>query len=46
MRLPPEIEAFDLSHILHAIDKHKKDQLFGKLYVQFVMGVKKCNARR
>ena len=36
----PEIEAFDLSHILHAIDKHKKDQLFGKLYVQFVMGVK------
>ena len=36
----PEIEAFDLSHILHAIDKNKKDQLFGKLYVQFVMGVK------
>lgn len=36
----PEIEAFDLSHILHAIDKYKKDQLFGKLYVQFVMGVK------
>lgn len=36
----PEIEAFDLSHILQAIDKHQKDQLFGKLYVQFVMGVK------
>ena len=36
----PEIEAFDLSHILHAIDKHQKGQLFGNLYVQFVMGVK------
>ena len=36
----PEIEAFDLSHILHAIDKHKKDQLFGKPYVQFVLGDK------
>ena len=36
----PEIEAFDLSHILQAIDKHEKGQLFGKLYVQFVMGVK------
>ena len=36
----PEIEAFDLSHILHAMGGHKKDQLFGKLYVQFVMGVK------
>ncbi|NDW47195.1 3-keto-5-aminohexanoate cleavage protein [Ruegeria sp. PrR005] len=36
----PEIEAFDLSHILRAIDMHGKGQLYGKLYVQFVMGVK------
>ncbi len=36
----PEIEAFDLSHILHAIEMHKKNELFGRLYVQFVMGVK------
>jgi uncharacterized protein (DUF849 family) len=36
----PEIEAFDLSHILRAIDMHGDGQLFGKLYVQFVMGVK------
>ena len=36
----PEIEAFDLSHILHAIRLHQEDKLFGKLYVQFVMGVK------
>ena len=38
--ITPEVEAFDLSHILHAIDKHQKGQLFGKLYVQFVLGVK------
>ncbi|MEO1139255.1 MAG: 3-keto-5-aminohexanoate cleavage protein [Pseudomonadota bacterium] len=36
----PEIEAFDLSHILQAIAMHKAGQLFGPLYVQFVMGVK------
>ncbi len=36
----PEIEAFDLSHILHAIRLHREGVLFGKLYVQFVMGVK------
>ncbi|MEM9578762.1 MAG: 3-keto-5-aminohexanoate cleavage protein [Pseudomonadota bacterium] len=36
----PEIEAFDLSHILHAIRLHSEDALFGRLYVQFVMGVK------
>lgn len=36
----PEIEAFDLSHILRAIDMHKKGEIYGKLYVQFVMGVK------
>ncbi|SHK37980.1 Uncharacterized conserved protein, DUF849 family [Shimia gijangensis] len=38
--ITPEIEAFDLSHILHAIRMHKDGKLFGKLYVQFVMGVK------
>lgn len=36
----PEIEAFDLSHILQAIRMHEEDLLFGPLYVQFVMGVK------
>ena len=36
----PEIEAFDLSHILQAIAMHKADLLYGRLYVQFVMGVK------
>lgn len=38
--ITPEIEAFDLSHILHAINMHEQGKLFGKLYVQFVMGVK------
>jgi uncharacterized protein (DUF849 family) len=36
----PEIEAFDLSHVLHAIRMHETGILYGKLYVQFVMGVK------
>ncbi|WP_039017168.1 3-keto-5-aminohexanoate cleavage protein [Halocynthiibacter namhaensis] len=36
----PEIEAFDLSHILQAIRHHEAGNLFGTLYVQFVMGVK------
>lgn len=36
----PEIEAFDLSHILQAIRLHGEGSLPGKLYVQFVMGVK------
>ncbi|WP_120501980.1 3-keto-5-aminohexanoate cleavage protein [Roseovarius sp. EL26] len=36
----PEIEAFDMSHILHAIRMHQEGLLYGKLYVQFVMGVR------
>ncbi len=36
----PEIEAFDLSHILQAIAMSAADTLPGHLYVQFVMGVK------
>lgn len=36
----PEIEAFDLSHVLHAIRMHDAGALYGRLYVQFVMGVK------
>lgn len=36
----PEIEAFDLSHILQAIQMHSAGILPGNLYVQFVMGVK------
>ncbi len=39
-RVTPEIEAFDLSHILQAIRLHQEGMLYGKLYVQFVMGVK------
>ncbi len=38
--ITPEIEAFDLSHILQAIKMHEEGRLYGKLYVQFVMGVK------
>lgn len=38
--ITPEIEAFDLSHILQAIRHHKAGTLHGQLYVQFVMGVK------
>ena len=36
----PEIEAFDLSHILKAKDMADKRQLAGTPYIQFVMGVK------
>ena len=36
----PEIEAFDLSHILKAVSMHQDGLLYGPLYVQFVMGVK------
>ncbi len=36
----PEIEAFDLSHIHHAAMMNKDGRLPGRLYVQFVMGVK------
>lgn len=35
-----EIEAFDLSHIHHAAMMNADGRLLGKLYVQFVMGVK------
>jgi uncharacterized protein (DUF849 family) len=38
--ITPEIEAFDLSHILQAVRLHKAGKLYGTLYVQFVMGVK------
>lgn len=38
--ITPEIEAFDLSHILHAIRRHGEGRLYGRLYVQFVLGVK------
>ena len=36
----PEIEAFDLSHILKAHEMWKKGQISDLPYVQFVMGVK------
>lgn len=36
----PEIEAFDLSHILQAVKLSEAGGLPGQLYVQFVMGVR------
>lgn len=36
----PEVEAFDLSHILKAHDMWKRGQIAALPYVQFVMGVK------
>ena len=39
-QITPEVEAFDLSHILNAIEMNGSGILPGKLYVQFVMGVK------
>ena len=38
--IKPEIEAFDLSHIVQAATMLKDGRLKGPLYVQFVMGVK------
>jgi len=38
--IKPEIEAFDLSHIHQAAAMNKDGRIPGKLYVQFVMGVK------
>lgn len=39
-QVTPEIEAFDLSHIHQAVAMSRAGKLHGKLYVQFVMGVK------
>ncbi|MEN0000605.1 MAG: 3-keto-5-aminohexanoate cleavage protein [Pseudomonadota bacterium] len=39
-KVTPEIEAFDLSHIHQAVAMHDAGRLPGKLYIQFVMGVK------
>ncbi len=36
----PEIEAFDLSHIHKAVEMNRDGRIPGRLYVQFVMGVK------
>ena len=38
--IKPEVEAFDLSHILKAAEMHKRGQIADTPYVQFVMGVK------
>jgi 3-keto-5-aminohexanoate cleavage enzyme len=38
--IKPEIEAFDLSHIVQAAKMAADGRIKGKLYVQFVMGVK------
>ncbi len=39
-QVTPEIEAFDLSHIHQAVAMSQAGKLPGKLYIQFVMGVK------
>lgn len=39
-KVKPEIEAFDLSHIHHAVMMNRDGRIPGKLYIQFVMGVK------
>lgn len=36
----PEIEAFDLSHIVQAAAMNRDGRIPGKIYIQFVMGVK------
>lgn len=38
--IKPEVEAFDLSHIVQAAAMARDGRLAGPLYVQFVMGVK------
>ena len=38
--IKPEIEAFDLSHIFKAAEMNRDGRIPGRLYVQFVMGVK------
>ena len=38
----PEIEAFDLSHVIQAAEMQREGKLKGPLYVQFVMGVKRA----
>lgn len=39
-KVKPEVEAFDLSHILKAAQMHRDGQIADTPYVQFVMGVK------
>ncbi|MEC3859922.1 3-keto-5-aminohexanoate cleavage protein [Mesobacterium sp. TK19101] len=38
--IKPEIEAFDLSHIHKATEMNRDGRIPGRLYIQFVMGVK------
>ena len=38
--IKPEIEAFDLSHIFQAAAMNRDGRIPGRLYIQFVMGVK------
>jgi uncharacterized protein (DUF849 family) len=39
-QIKPEIEAFDLGHIFKAAEMNRDGRIPGRLYVQFVMGVK------
>ncbi len=38
--IKPEVEAFDLSHILQAVAMHRRGEITDTPYIQFVMGVK------
>ncbi|MDM8165740.1 3-keto-5-aminohexanoate cleavage protein [Roseovarius sp.] len=38
--IKPEVEAFDLGHIFHAAAMNRDGRIPGRLYIQFVMGVK------
>lgn len=38
--IKPEIEAFDLSHIHQAVKMNADGRIWGKLYIQFIMGIK------
>ncbi|MFV0360900.1 3-keto-5-aminohexanoate cleavage protein [Tropicimonas sp.] len=38
--IKPEIEAFDLSHVFQAVAMNRDGRIPGRLYIQFVMGVK------
>lgn len=38
--IKPELEAFDLGHIFHGVVMNRDGRIPGRIYIQFVMGVK------
>lgn len=38
--IKPELEAFDLGHIFHGVAMNRDGRIPGRIYIQFVMGVK------